>query len=189
MLTDGAAKTLQVQKKWKAYHLHPPVLLFFPFWIPSLCILFSCRSKETCFQHINMEGLEYTWNEFYCPVSLSSLIEFSWVHVSPNATLTQRCGLAGRRLSRFVSVVVNMREEFIPLYSVNHTAWNRWLSRAGVSRHQWGGSRDRRLVKDLIGQEGKSCQDWKLNRSGWAASLFWGQTGATERFALCWAFF
>lgn len=102
---------------------------FSPFCIQmlSLWILFSYRSKETCFPHINMEDLKWRWNEFYYPRSLSSLIEFSQVHVSPNATLTQRRGLVGRLLSRFVSVVVNMGEEFIPLYSLNHMAWNRWL--------------------------------------------------------------
>lgn len=103
-----------------------------------------------------MEDLKYRWNEFYCPGSLSSLIEFSQVHVSPNATLTQRHGLVGRHLSRFVSAVVNMGEEFIPLYSLNHRpGTDDW---AWVSQHRWGGSRDRRPVKDPIGQEGKAAR-------------------------------
>lgn len=58
---------LQLQKKWKACHVYTAVPLFSPpFCIqkPSLWVLFSHSSKETCFQHINMEDLKYRWNEF-----------------------------------------------------------------------------------------------------------------------------
>lgn len=126
-------KNIMATKEMKSLSCTSPSTSFFPLFciqMPSLWVLFLYSSKETCFQHINMEDLKYRWNEFYYPGSLSSLIEFSQVHVSSNATLTQRRGLGGRLLSRFVSVVVNIEEEFIPLYSLNHTAWNRWLGRA-----------------------------------------------------------
>lgn len=177
---------LQLQKKWKACHVHPQYLFFSPFCIqkPSLWVLFSYSSKETCFQHINMEDLKYRWNEFYCPDSLSSLIEFSQVHVSPNATLTQRLGLWGRRLSRFVSVVVNIGEEFIPLYSLNHTAWNRWLGRAWCLSASVRGLQRQEASYRSYWPGGQKLPELEVDQQWRAAALFRGQTGATERFTL-----